>query len=341
MGGTTDLTGTPAFLGSSSISYSAKDVRRHITRLQNEGIVDSGDFAVSERAAGANMSVDVAAGEAYVQGDTNADEAQYYCRETGTLNATFTASDATNPRIDRVVLEVKNDSEDSSGLNKARIRVIDGTPTGGATLTNLSGAASVPSSCLLLANVLVGAGVTTITTANIQDRRVRSVQFPFKHYASLYTATQETITGTSYALATTPDILRDVRVGENGLLFVGFKGLAKLTANMTCAIFIGSNQLKAGQNNGAPAVLEELNSTSTFFTNIVTTALGLDSGSSTVSDSSDVSTGQILGTSALSGAMIPIFGLAAGSYDVSVQWKVGSGTGTIKERRLWAYSIGG
>lgn len=177
MGGTTDLTGTPAFLGSSSISYSAKDVRRFMTAAPiiytqgGEGIVESGDFAVSQRAAGANMSVDVAAGEAYVKGDTNADEGSYYCRETGTLNATFTASDATNPRIDRVVLEVKNDSEDSSGLNKARIRVIDGTPTVGATLTNLTGAASVPSTCLLLANVLVGAGVTTILTANIQDRR--------------------------------------------------------------------------------------------------------------------------------------------------------------------------
>lgn len=177
MGGTTDLTGTPAFLGSSSISYSAKDVRRFMTAAPiiytqgGEGIVESGDFAVSQRAAGANMSVDVAAGEAYVKGDTNADEGSYYCRETSTLNATFTASDATNPRIDRVVLEVKNDSEDSSGLNKARIRVIDGTPTVGATLTNLSGAASVPSTCLLLANVLVGAGVTTILTANIQDRR--------------------------------------------------------------------------------------------------------------------------------------------------------------------------
>lgn len=177
MGGTTDLTGTPAFLGSSSISYSAKDVRRFMTAAPiiytqgGEGIVESGDFAVSQRAAGANMSVDVAAGEAYVKGDTNADEGSYYCRETGTLNATFTASDATNPRIDRVVLEVKNDSEDSSGLNKARIRVIDGTPTGGANLTNLTGAAAVPSTCLLLANVLVGAGVTTILTANIQDRR--------------------------------------------------------------------------------------------------------------------------------------------------------------------------
>lgn len=193
MGGTTDLTGTPAFLGSSSISYSAKDVRRFMTAAPiiytqgGEGIVESGDFAVSQRAAGANMSVDVAAGEAYVKGDTNADEGSYYCRETGTLNATFTASDATNPRIDRVVLEVKNDSEDSSGLNKARIRVIDGTPTVGATLTNLTGAASVPSTCLLLANVLVPAGSTTVTTANIQDRRF-GVPIPGRHLFNGYTS---------------------------------------------------------------------------------------------------------------------------------------------------------
>jgi hypothetical protein len=196
--GTTNLTGTPAFLGTSSVSYSARDVRRFIQSAPliftagGEGVVESGDFAVAQRGAGANMSVDVAAGEAYVKGDTSADEGSYYCRETTTLNVTVTGSDATNPRIDRVVLEVKNDSEDGGGLNLARIRTIDGTPTVGATLANLTGAASVPNTCFLLANVLVPAGSTTVTTANIQNRR-HGVPLPgrelFGGSASLTTST--------------------------------------------------------------------------------------------------------------------------------------------------------
>lgn len=175
--GTTNLSGTPAFLGTSSIQYSAKDVRRYLTAapiltaLGGEGIVESGDFAVSQRAAGANMSVDVAAGEAYVKGDTNADEGSYYVRETGTINVLVDAADASNPRIDRVVLEIKNDSEDAGGLNLGRIRTIAGTPTVGATLTNLTGAAAVPNTCLLLANLVVAASDTSIVTADIQDRR--------------------------------------------------------------------------------------------------------------------------------------------------------------------------
>lgn len=180
--GTTNLSGTPSFLGTSSVSYSAKDVRRFMSAAPiaysagGEGIIETNDFAVSQRAAGANLSVDVASGEAYVKGDTTADEGSYYVREASTVNVAITAADVSNPRVDRVVLEVKNDSEDASGLNLARIRTIDGTPTVGATLSNLSGAAAVPSTCLLLANVLVAASDTAITTAEIQDARVRTTK---------------------------------------------------------------------------------------------------------------------------------------------------------------------
>lgn len=223
--GSTTLSGTPAFLGTSSVSYSAKDVRRFMTAAPiiysagGEGIVESGDFAVSQRAAGANQSVDVAAGEAYVKGDTSADEGSYYVRETATVNVTLTAADATNPRIDRVVLEIKNDSEDASGLNLARIRTIDGTPTVGATLTNLTGAAAVPNTCLLLANVLVSASDASIVTGDIQDRRF-GVPIPGRELFGGYA-----VRTTSLAGAGTVATITVNGDGVNPVMFEGHAGV--------------------------------------------------------------------------------------------------------------------
>lgn len=167
--GTTNLSSAPVALQQGN--YSAIDLRRMVTTMLGEGIVASGDFAVTQRAAGANMSVDVAAGQAYVKGDTATDQGHYFVRSSAVVNVPITAADASNPRIDRVVLEIKDDAHDLSGLNVARIRTIDGTPTSGATLTNLNGAAAVPGNCMLLQNRLVPAGSTTATTANGQDRR--------------------------------------------------------------------------------------------------------------------------------------------------------------------------
>jgi hypothetical protein len=70
-----------------------------------------------------------------------------------------------------VVLEVLDHVHDASGENLSRVRVLSGTATSGATLANRTGAASLPDSCLLLADVLVGAGVTSITNSVIRDRR--------------------------------------------------------------------------------------------------------------------------------------------------------------------------
>ena len=51
-------------------------------------------------------------------------------------------------------------------------KVVPGTATSGATLSNLTGAAAVPNNSLLLANVLIPATSTSITDANI-DTTVR------------------------------------------------------------------------------------------------------------------------------------------------------------------------
>jgi hypothetical protein len=177
--GTTDLANKPFAVGDGT-EYSAKDARRVIFQNLGQGVLAPTDYAVSQRAAGANMSVDVAAGEALIEGDTTSDQGRYYCRETATTNVSITAADGSNPRIDRVVLEILDNDEDSSGAYKGRIRTVDGTPTAAATLTNLNGAATVPDDSLLLANVLIAAGDTSITDAEIDTNvgNIRAVALP-------------------------------------------------------------------------------------------------------------------------------------------------------------------
>lgn len=178
----TTATITPT-LGSAPVSlqagnYSAIDDRRFWSATLAEGILSSGSYQVIQRAAGANMTVDVTSSVgngALVQGDSVTAQGIYMVPPTAAnVNVDIATSDATNPRNDLVVLEIKDDQHDASGLNLARVRTITGTPNASAALTDSpgsNGTPALPSSCLLLAVVRVAAGATTVATAAISDRR--------------------------------------------------------------------------------------------------------------------------------------------------------------------------
>lgn len=129
-----------------------------------EGITDLGALAVSQRGAGANMSVDVAAGQAVVQGDDSSVQGMYGVWNDATKNLTISASDPTNARYDLVVARVK-DSFYSGATDAFSLEVITGTPAGSPAEPSL------PNNCLKLASVLVAAGATSITNAAITDKR--------------------------------------------------------------------------------------------------------------------------------------------------------------------------
>lgn len=133
------------------------------------------DFMVQQRLAGANMQVEItcpAGGMAAVQGDTISGQGLYDIPvHSANVLETIGTADPSNPRVDQVILEVQDNVLDASGGNLARTRVLPGTPTGGANLTNRTGAAVLPGSALLLADVLVGAGAGSITNSVIRDRR--------------------------------------------------------------------------------------------------------------------------------------------------------------------------
>lgn len=93
----------------------------------------------------------------------------YYFQNTASFELAIPASDATNPRIERIVARVYDNAVDSSGKHEAVFEAIKGTAEAGATLGNLKGEAALPKNCYTLAHVLVPAKATSIVTADIQD----------------------------------------------------------------------------------------------------------------------------------------------------------------------------
>jgi hypothetical protein len=145
--------------------YSARVTRQLIDDVATEGVVGVGHFAVTERAAGAAMSVEVAAGRAYIVGDDQANQGTYLCISEATEELPVAAADSTDPRIDLVVAEVRDPNAGGVSGDDWQFRVIEGTP--GVSPV----APAVPDSAIPLAEIDVAANVTSILDADITDLR--------------------------------------------------------------------------------------------------------------------------------------------------------------------------
>lgn len=163
------LVSYPEFL--QTRTYSAQQLRHYLSRLGvQEGVYGATHFAVSQRGAGANMSVDVAAGDALIQGDDVTRQGIYHLVNDATVNAVVSAAHGSLPRIDQIIARVY-DSTIAGVSDVPTIEVVAGTATSGATLDNRTGAAALPNGAIRLADVLVPAASATVVTANIRDRR--------------------------------------------------------------------------------------------------------------------------------------------------------------------------
>ena len=132
----------------------------------------STDFIVAQRLAGANMSVDVSAGTAYVlnsswTANSNTHTRYWSVINDATVNVVVGANASGNPRIDIVTLKVDTAATpDGNASNVGTIVVTAGTPAASPS------APATPSNHLLLAYVAVANGAVSIVTANITDKRV-------------------------------------------------------------------------------------------------------------------------------------------------------------------------
>lgn len=128
------------------------------------GVSRYGDLEVVQRGAGANMSVDVAAGRAYVLGTENAMQGAYFVTNEAAVNLAIGTANGSNPRNDLIVVRVQ-DSEYSGAVDTAAAVVVPGTPAASPVDP------AVPANSLRLARVRVNAGATSITSANITNLR--------------------------------------------------------------------------------------------------------------------------------------------------------------------------
>lgn len=186
--------------------------------------------AVSQRAAGANLSVDVSAGRISLPTGEVA--------IAGT-NVAITAPDATNPRFDLVVAS-------SAGV----VSVVAGTPAAGGGVPGPVFPA-IPASSVVLAAVWVPAGDTDITNAQIKDRGIPLPGGP----AAAAVVTDQSTTSTSFVDLATAGPTVSVIVGASGRLAVwlaanAYNSLAENFALMAFALS-GANTQAASDNEAA------------------------------------------------------------------------------------------
>jgi hypothetical protein len=148
--------------------YSARVTRQLLTDIATEGVVDGASFAVTERAAGANMSVDVAAGRAYISGTDQSNQGLYLCITEQTVNVIVEPADPSLGRIDLVVAQVRDPNAGGIAGDDWQFTVLEGTPDASPV------APSLPASSIPLAEIAVGAGVTSILDVDLTDLRTFS-----------------------------------------------------------------------------------------------------------------------------------------------------------------------
>jgi len=139
-----------------------------LTAGGGHGVVSAGDLAVTQNGT-PNMSVNVAAGRAFIRGTETGslNQGAYSFFNDGAVNLAVAAADPTNPRRDLVIAQVR-DSNYSGGVNDARLTVVTGTPAASPSDP------TPPVNALVLARIAVAAGATSVVTANITDLRTRA-----------------------------------------------------------------------------------------------------------------------------------------------------------------------
>jgi hypothetical protein len=231
--------------------------------LRSGGVKDLGSdnhFKVVPRSAGgANMSVDVGMGRAFVLGTgTNA----YPVRHTGSVtNKTVTNNSSGSARKDAVVLYIDTAaSPTATADNVAKFMVVAGTPAGSPVAPDdaaIQSAVGASNPFLRLADLTVSNGETTIDSGDITDRRVG---FIVRGGGSL---PPFTLTGTP--------VVQDGGFGPNWVVPPGVSAINRLDAlaltaptgaalilriyNVTQAVAVGTVTIADGSRTGSNATM--------------------------------------------------------------------------------------
>lgn len=216
---------TPLFLQSADpldpIEYAADDFRRLLDALlPAEGVVrpSAGGGLVTQRAAGTNMSVDVAAGLVVVVGDDAAGQGRYLVPITVAENVIIPAAPGANSRIDSIVLRVRDPQAGGDPGEDGILEVVSGAAAA------VPVAPAIPDTATELARVTVAAGTLAITNAMVTDRRFRGASELAGSAAMVEKLIgEESTTSATYVALATPVAMSAV-IGASGMAIVGLSG---------------------------------------------------------------------------------------------------------------------
>jgi hypothetical protein len=127
---------------------------------------NTGSMTVVQHAAGANFSVDVAAGWAFVSGSDVTSQGVYACWNDAVVNVATPSAPASGSRTHRLILQIQDKLENGTWTGyQAQFVLLQDTG---------SGTPSVGASAITLALITIASGQASVTNSNIADYR-RSV----------------------------------------------------------------------------------------------------------------------------------------------------------------------
>jgi hypothetical protein len=164
----------------------------------------------------------------------------------------------------------------------------------------------------------------------------------------------ETRTNSAYGSMPTPDVVRGIEVPSDGLLFIAYRAQWRETVAgaARAAIFVGSSQLQNLLESSGYSAQEGRtnNSSANLWGLLVSHGVGLNGNAiSSPTPLAIPTTGASLGidqgplgasTSRVYGGGVIAVEVAAGRYDVGVQFRATSGSVTAQDRALRVWSNG-
>ena len=230
-----------AVTGDPDITYPASEFRASLmgAMFSREGVYDlrGGHLKVTQRSAGANMTVEVAPGRAAIQGDDTSDQGIYVVANTTPYSVAVPAAPASGSRTHRVIARIRDKSANASW------NVYDWVPE--LLADTGTGLRAEPPSAITLATVTVPAGAGSITNAMISDA-------PRKR-ASVGTAAIDGAMGAFYEGFSANDATRPVRWSVNPDGWVQLSGFLRwVEINATYAAW--TQQTMGGTPLNDPAI---------------------------------------------------------------------------------------
>lgn len=249
-----------------ALCYTAADFRLQLASLVcGEGVAGVAEGSLEVTTGAADLDLTVAEGAGFIESDV-ADQGIYSVFNDAPVTVTAPDADAADPRIDQVIATV-NDSQQVGVDDNWVLSVLEGTPTTGATLANLDGAATLPDRSIRLAYVLVPATFTGpfVDATHILDARETYAKCDDEPYVEIEADNVTSLANGTYTQVSLPTVVHidrayfsvsgsTVTILQDGLYdFTGWGGLSSAGTGgtqRTAAIHKNNTNLPNASPNG-------------------------------------------------------------------------------------------